>query len=461
MDGFSRLTLANWRQFDLVDIDLGKQVTVLTGQNGCGKTTILNLLNRHFGWSLQFVSTPYYGKKASRFWSDVWRPTNEDARPRSSVPDASGSDAKASESASTERDNSEETTQAQPNRDGSEATKIPDAEDQAVEPENTRLRVGQITYTSGQICELFTNTIVGAQYQLDATAQQPVEGLHIPSHRPVATYNPVTQIPTDPTTAAQSYQQFQGFLAQTYSGQSSPNPGRVQKQSIISLALFGEGNSSVKPDPLLRAVFEKFQEVLRRVMPPELGFQKLEVRMPEVVCITKTGDFSLDAMSGGVNALFSIAWQIHMFGHDKERFAITIDEPENHLHPSMQRTLLPSLALAFPNCTIIAATHSPFIVSSFPDANVYALANGEKGRIVSERLDTSAISRTPNDILREILDVRSNLPVWVENKISQIIDGTAGSTTERARLIMEELERLGFTEALLEYKRGGQNADGH
>lgn len=183
--------------------------------------------------------------------------------------------------------------------------------------------------------------------------------------------------------------------------------------------------------------------------------------MPEVVCITKTGDFSLDAMSGGVNALFSIAWQIHMFGHDKETFTITIDEPENHLHPSMQRTLLPSLAQAFPNCTIIAATHSPFVVSSFPDANVYALANGEKGRIVSERLDTSAISRTPNDILREILDVRSNLPVWVENKISQIINGTAGSTTERARLIMEELERLGFTEALLEYKRGGHNAGGH
>lgn len=457
MEGFSRLTLANWRQFDSVDIDLDKQITVLTGQNGSGKTTILNLLNRHFGWSLHFISTPYYGKKANRFWSDVWRPTNV----RSSATDNSGSDGKTSEGAPSAGANGERTSHAYRDPNVPQTTKTSDAEDQAVEPENTRLRVGEITYTSGQKCQLFSNTIVGAQYQLDAISQQPVQGLHIPSHRPVATYNPITQIPTDPTTAAQSYQQFQSFLAQTYSGQSSPNPGRVQKQSIISLALFGEGNSSVKPDPQMRAVFEKFQEVLRRVMPPELGFQKLEVRMPEVVCITRTGDFSLDAMSGGVNALFSIAWQIHMFGHDKETFTITIDEPENHLHPSMQRTLLPSLAQAFPNCTIIAATHSPFVVSSFPDANVYALANGEKGRIVSERLDTSAISRTPNDILREILDVRSNLPVWVENKISQIINGTAGSTTERARLIMEELERLGFTEALLEYKRGGHNAGGH
>jgi predicted ATP-binding protein involved in virulence len=73
MIGFSRLTLGNWRQFDRVDIDLSKQVTVLTGQNGSGKTTILNLLNRHFGWTLNFVSTPFYGKRANRFWSDVWR----------------------------------------------------------------------------------------------------------------------------------------------------------------------------------------------------------------------------------------------------------------------------------------------------------------------------------------------------------------------------------------------------
>jgi predicted ATPase len=434
MEKFSRLTLAKWRQFDSVDIDLSRQVTILTGQNGCGKTTILNLLNRHFGWSLHFVSTPYYGRKAERFWSDVWKPT-KDTR-ASSRPDEGSSDAP--------QHNEVEPDETRPEP-----------------PANAQVTVGQITYTSGRICELRTSTIVGAQYQPHFTEQQAVQGLHIPSHRPVATYNHIGQIPTDPTTAAQSYQQFQNFLAQSYGGQPVQNPGRVQKQSIISLAVFGEGNSSVKSDPQLREVFEKFQEVLRHVMPPELGFERLEVRMPEVVCITKSGDFSLDAMSGGVNALFSIAWQIHMFGHDKETFVITIDEPENHLHPSMQRTLLPSLALAFPNCDIIAATHSPFIVSSFPEANVYALSSGVNGGIVSEQLDTAAISRTPNDILREILDVRSNLPVWVENKIAQIISGTAGSTAERARLIMEELERLGFAEALLEYKRGDLNANGH
>ncbi|WP_246756919.1 AAA family ATPase [Bradyrhizobium neotropicale] len=411
MIGFSRLTLSNWRQFDQVDIDLSKQVTVLTGQNGSGKTTILNLLNRHFGWSLQFVSTPYYGKKTKRFWSDIWRSQAE--------------------------------IDAEPNQ-------------------NSQFLVGRIEYTAGGACDMWTTTIVKAQYQLQYQAMQHVDGLYIPSHRPVATYNAVGQIPTDPTTAAQSYQQFQSFLAQAYGGGAAHNPGRIQKQSIISLAVFGEGNSSVQPDAQMRSVFDRFQEILRRVMPPELGFHKLEVRMPEVVCVTESGDFSLDAMSGGVNALFSIAWQIHMFGHDKQRFVITIDEPENHLHPSMQRTLLPSLAAAFPNCSIIAATHSPFIVSSFPDANVYALGRGDSGRIVSQLLDTSALSRTPNDVLREILDVHSNLPVWVERQIAEVIESTAPlDARERARIVMEKLERLGFAEAIVEYKRGDLDAAGH
>jgi hypothetical protein len=54
------------------------------------------------------------------------------------------------------------------------------------------------------------------------------------------------------------------------------------------------------------------------------------------------------------------------------------------------------------------------------------------------------------------------LPVWVEKEIARIIENTAaGNTTERARLIMEELQRLGFTEALSEYQRGDYNAKGH
>lgn len=405
MTSFSQLKLEGWRQFSKVEIDFDRQITILTGQNGCGKTTLLNILNRHFGWNLNFVSTPYIGKKkANRLWSDIFNPHKKNVN-------------------------------------------------QELENENNVTNeIGSITYVDGKTCGIFTNLIVSSQYQLDYRDMQNVVGMHIPSHRPVATYNSIQNIPTDAKNATQEYQQFQQLLAQFYGGQRSENPGKIQKQSLISFAVFGEGNSAVTPNPDIRSMFEGFQDVLRKVMPTSLGFQRIEIRMPEVVLVTDTGDFSLDAMSGGINAIFSIAWQIYMFGYDKDNFVITIDEPENHLHPIMQRSLLPNLAAAFPRAKIIAATHSPFVVSSFPDANIYALFKNEDG-VISKRLEEIDISGTPNEVLRDILDVDSNLPIWVEKIISDVIaDVSTLPDAEKARNIMSKLKQLGIADAILEYR---------
>ena len=79
MQFFKQLSLGGWRQFGNIQLDLSKQVTVLTGQNGAGKTTILNILARHFGWNVNFVSTPFWGKERKRrFWSDVRKDRSDD-----------------------------------------------------------------------------------------------------------------------------------------------------------------------------------------------------------------------------------------------------------------------------------------------------------------------------------------------------------------------------------------------
>lgn len=50
---------------------------------------------------------------------------------------------------------------------------------------------------------------------------------------------------------------------------------------------------------------------------------------------------------------------------------LLIDEVENHLHPKWQKRFIPTILKIFPNLQIIATTHSPFIVSSVEDAKVY------------------------------------------------------------------------------------------
>ncbi|AUX26128.1 uncharacterized protein SOCEGT47_066880 [Sorangium cellulosum] len=50
---------------------------------------------------------------------------------------------------------------------------------------------------------------------------------------------------------------------------------------------------------------------------------------------------------------------------------LLIDEAENHLHPRWQKRFLRDVISLFPNIQIIATTHSPFIVGSVPGARVF------------------------------------------------------------------------------------------
>ena len=141
------------------------------------------------------------------------------------------------------------------------------------------------------------------------------------------------------------------------------------KETLIALAAFGYGNPAIDPDHESLATFNGFQDVLLKILPPSLGFLRLAIRLPEIVLITRSGDFSLDAVSGGVASIIDIAWQIFMYATGDTPFAVTLDEPENHLHPELQRTLLGTFLSAFPNVQFICATHNPFIVTSIPDSH--------------------------------------------------------------------------------------------
>ena len=228
------------------------------------------------------------------------------------------------------------------------------------------------------------------------------------------------------------------------------------KQSLIALAIFGYGNEAVSANAEYRELFESFQTVLRHVLPPSLGFRKLEIRIPEVVLATDSGEFSLDAMSGGVNALFTIAWQIQMAGWNKPACTVLIDEPENHLHPSMQRSLMPALARAFPQYRFVVATHSPFVVASDPGAKVFALTHNADRLVESYQLDSANLAASPDGILRDVLDVPSLMPIWAESELRRIIDEHQLSASDPAAVdaLFLRLKALGLSASLSHITKG-------
>jgi predicted ATPase len=167
------------------------------------------------------------------------------------------------------------------------------------------------------------------------------------------------------------------------------------------------------------------------------------------VLVTEQGEFSVDAASGGLSSIVACAWQIYIFTRSDPIATIVFDEPENHLHPSMQRRFLPSLVEAFPQCQFIVATHSPFVVGSFSDASVYALISEEYGKhVVSRPIDMKGQAPTANQILVDALGLDSTMPIWAEDQLDRIALLFSSKPINDASLVelRRELKKVGLQE---------------
>lgn len=400
---FQKLTLSNWQQFSNVEIDFHERLTIITGANGAGKTTILRLLAQHFGWSAHLLATP-----TNKFSGYGFKFNNG-----------------VKKSAHSDIDNV----------------------------------VGSIIYDDKSMAKIVIPESSDVRYQAQLHGQQGVVGLHINSHRHLQNYQQVTTIPTKAIGAEKAYDiYFDEQKNRIESGYSHHSPTYRMKETIISMATFGPGNANVEGNPEIARHFDEFKLILEKLLPPNIGFIDISVRIPDVVLITKSGEFVLDAASGGLSSIIDLAWQIFLFSHNKENFCVTIDEPENHLHPSMQRSLLARLTDAFPRAQFIVVTHSPFVVSSVRNSSVYALQYIESSdsdseeftdrKVQSVLLDLDSKAATATEILRDVLGVPVTLPEWAEFDLSEIVSGIAkmGITEISLNLLRENLSNAGLGE---------------
>lgn len=409
---FSSLEIEQWRQFDRVTLDIHPRLTVITGANGAGKTTLINLLTQHFGWSRPLLATPWRDKDGSVTYL----------------------------------------TGALKNLFSWFKNK-----------EAHQVEIGRVTYSNGHQSSLSVPSSGTVEYGVSIHSQQPVSGLSIPSHRILSRYQAINAIPTSGIGAQQAYD---NYLAETlnrfHGGHSGYSPLFRMKEALISMATFGEGNRYVKGKPELLDSYLGFIRVLKKILPNSLGFETIEIRTPDVVLITRSGEFLLDSVSGGISSLIDLAWQIHTFSQRTEAFVVAIDEPENHLHPSMQRALLPNLIEAFPAAQFVVASHSPFIVTSVRDSNVHVLTYRDDARegelrgiaparsVYSKQLDHVNKAANANEILRNVLGLDSTMPLWATRELHQIVtryrnDAFTGDMVEQ---LDQELQDIGLGDSL-------------
>jgi hypothetical protein len=388
----TRLTVNGWRQFDDVDIDFHNRLTVITGANGAGKTTLLNLIGPHFGWEMPMATTP--GANFIGYVTDFWRRLT--GQRSAALP-----------------------------TDAIAVIEYDDGQTEVRVPSDTQLRTYNVTYSSPRT----------------------LPGLYIPSHRPVYVPSDIVT-PKPPASLRAAFDRYSERVRSQWFPQTSAQSALASlKESLVGFA--------TSPDTTKHAVLTGFQDVLSKVMPPSLGLRALAAQNNEVLLQTDTGAFLIDAVSGGIAALIDMTWQIYSYApEDGSSFVVLIDEPENHLHPEMQRFILPRLVQAFEQVQFVVASHAPLIVTSVRDANVYALVYQPQPespdtvlrRVRAEKLDRFDRAGTANDVLRDVLGLNSAMPVWASEELSAIIArhdvGDASPTAVRE--LMTDLRAQGL-----------------
>lgn len=398
---FKNIKISGWRQFYNIEIDFHPKVTIIAGANGAGKSTLLRILSQHFGYSQELIATPKMTEKGVfNYITGLFRLKK----------------------------------------------KADSVDSQPIE------NIGTLTYSDNKQSQLQVPQYNSALYSINILSMNSVNGLFINSHRPSSGYQTVSSIPTNAISVEQAYQLYHQEVMNKYNNSySNYSPIYRIKEAIISMATFGPGNKNVQKNSEIEKNYEDFKEILSKILPSTIGFKDISIRIPDIVIITKTGEFVLDAASGGLMALIDLAWQMFLYSREKSSFVAILDEPENHLHPSMQRVIINNLLEAFPNAQLIVATHSPFIVSSVRESSVYVLRYGNESEgplstVYSEKLDNINKAGTASEILRSVLGVPVTLPLWAENDIDIIATefDINTLTTERITALRRKLENVGL-----------------
>ncbi|MBC2105558.1 AAA family ATPase [Listeria booriae] len=439
----SKLEIINWKQLATVNLEFHSNLTIIAGANGSGKSTVLRAISRTIGWDYEEVA-----KFEER----------KDYEKNESISDYDYMDRYSSSVAFNKK------VEAALNEINAKKDMVDKNLNSEIDDQGGNRVVGEIVIDNQSYDIYIPKVPDDATYSIFIYKEVEVEengdtyyssnwpdarGVFISSHRMPYIYSNIEYISSRVLEKEAYYNQYkEEFINRQVYRYNEPNsvtPFSVLKNSLVTYSLHQANNGP--------SVMDEFIDILKAVLPVEFGFKGIEVRNGEIVLQTDHTDVLLDSISGGISSIIDIAWQIFMT--NKESPFIVIDEIENHLHPSMQRRILPDLIKAFPKTQFIVSTHSPFVINSVPDCNLYVLQKNSTGKFDSILLDLESHLTDAVDVLKDVLGVSVTLPIWREQELDRIMEKYSGEyLNERIFLdLKSELEKIGMDNYLPETLR--------
>ena len=131
--------------------------------------------------------------------------------------------------------------------------------------------------------------------------------------------------------------------------------------------------------------FEDFEGVMRQIFQDDNLSLEFNYRDYSFKICTEGKKFKFTEVSDGFAAVLDIVADLilKMQGDNsltrsyQKEGIVLIDEIETHLHLALQKVIMPLLTKVFPNIQFIITTHSPFVLSSMPNAVAYDLEHQE------------------------------------------------------------------------------------
>ena len=128
-----------------------------------------------------------------------------------------------------------------------------------------------------------------------------------------------------------------------------------------------------------------------------------------------------------------------------EEAVVLVDEIDLHLHPKWQRDIVPTLSKVLPRVQFIVTTHSPHVLQSMAEVNLYVLRRDEtSGEITVERSDvTDFTGWTVEEILSETMELKDGVRSVVYNEKKRAFENALkAKDRQAAEQLYAELEQM-------------------
>lgn len=201
---------------------------------------------------------------------------------------------------------------------------------------------------------------------------------------------------------------------------------------------------------------DDIKKVLIKLLPDveEIRFTQItqERMKPGIEVKTPYGWVTIQDLSLGYRTL--IAWMVDFASRMFERYpesenplaepaVVLVDEIDLHLHPRWQRELVSFLSELFPNTQFIATTHSPLVVQAATDANLVVLRREGDHVVIDNEVVSVDGWRVDQILTGEPFGLESARPPQLDHMIAarrEILSKSRMTPQDRTRLRSIESE---------------------